>query len=124
MSKFNEDIFISHISMIKKIIKQEENILSFREFKFIPEMYNVLDRLNVNAPTSIQSVAIPKIMEKKNVFFASQTGTGKTFTYLLPLLNELKEMESSLSELVNSGPGKEKNVHKTILNEFLNQAKI
>ena len=82
-------------SVIKKILKDEENILSFREFRFIPEIYNVLDRLNVNAPTSIQSVAIPKIMEKKNVFFSSQTGTGKTFTYLLPLLNELKEMELS-----------------------------
>jgi superfamily II DNA/RNA helicase len=82
-------------SINKRVLKTEENILSFREFKFIPELYDVLDRLNINAPKSIQSVAIPKIMEKKNLFFASQTGTGKTFAYLLPILNELKEQEQA-----------------------------
>jgi superfamily II DNA/RNA helicase len=79
--------------IVKRIYKMEENILSFNEFKFIPELYKVLQKLEVHAPTSIQTAAIPSIMAKKNIFYASQTGTGKTFTYLLPLLNELKEQE-------------------------------
>jgi superfamily II DNA/RNA helicase len=81
--------------IIKRVLKSEENILSFQEFKFIPELYTVLKSLEVHAPTSIQTAAIPTIMRGKNVFFASQTGTGKTFTYLLPILNELKEQELS-----------------------------
>jgi superfamily II DNA/RNA helicase len=87
-----ETIDRSH-PIIKRVLKMEENILSFKEFKFIPEMYNVMDKLDVFAPTSIQTAAMPSIIAGKNIFFASQTGTGKTFTYLLPILNELKEQE-------------------------------
>ena len=82
----------------KKVMSQEENSLSFREFKLQPEIYNVLDSLNFHAPTDIQSVVIPKILEgHKHVFFASQTGTGKTLSYLLPLLNTIK-LEEKMSK--------------------------
>lgn len=80
-------------TLIRRVQKEEENALSFKEFKFIPEMYYALDQLKLIAPTSIQSVAIPKIMEKKHIFYSSQTGTGKTLTYVLPLINELKIRE-------------------------------
>jgi superfamily II DNA/RNA helicase len=74
-------------------IIKEQNILSFRQFNLIPEIYSVLDKLNYFAPTSIQSVALTKIMEGKNIFLASAPGTGKTLTYLLPLLHFLKTEE-------------------------------
>lgn len=80
-------------TLMKRVKKQEENTLSFKEFNFIPEIYQVLDHLKFFAPTSIQSVAIPKIMEKKHVFYSSQTGTGKTLTYILPILHQLKMQE-------------------------------
>ena len=72
--------------------------MSFRQFKMLPEIYTVLDKLNYFAPTSIQSVALPKMMEKKNLFFAAAPGTGKTLTYLLPLLNYLKSEEINKKE--------------------------
>jgi superfamily II DNA/RNA helicase len=83
--------------IIDKTLKQEENSLSFKEFNFLPEIYHVLDSLKFYAPTSIQSVAIPKIMTKKHVFFTSQTGTGKTLSYILPLIHELKMQEKTLN---------------------------
>ncbi len=63
----------------------------------------ILEELNLNKPllnaladleyeyaTPIQEMAFAKIMSGKNVIGVAQTGTGKTFAYLLPILRMLK----------------------------------
>jgi len=60
------------------------------------------DKLNVNdflveklktryivKPTAIQNMVVPRLLAKKNLVFRSATGTGKTFAYLLPALNNV-----------------------------------
>jgi len=42
-------------------------------------------------PTPIQKKVIPLALEGKSVFFESETGTGKTFAFLLPLLTRLMQ---------------------------------
>lgn len=54
-----------------------------------------LEQLNIFSPTLVQSKIIPKILEGENVLFQSDTGTGKTFAYLLPLINKLDEYEKA-----------------------------
>lgn len=49
---------------------------------------------NIKAPTAIQKIVIPRILNKESVLFRSQTGTGKTFAYLLPVLQNI----------INGGP--------------------
>ena len=44
-------------------------------------------------PTLIQEQVIPRALEGKSVFFESETGTGKTFAFLLPLLTRLMHEE-------------------------------
>ena len=46
-------------------------------------------------PTPIQSISIPLIHKNKNVIAVSETGSGKTLSYIIPcfhnaLLNKLK----------------------------------
>jgi superfamily II DNA/RNA helicase len=50
---------------------------------------------NIRTPTAIQEIVIPHILDKKNIMFRSETGTGKTFAYLLPVLQNI----------VNDAPG-------------------
>ncbi len=50
---------------------------------------NVVDYLKKNSittPTPIQEEAIPALINNKNIFFSAHTGSGKTYTYLLPML--------------------------------------
>ncbi|MCQ2575840.1 MAG: DEAD/DEAH box helicase [Treponema sp.] len=58
------------------------------------EINKKLQELNITQPTKVQQQIIPVINEGKNIIFQSETGTGKTFTYLLPLINRL-ETEAS-----------------------------
>lgn len=55
-----------------------------------------LKALNITEPTAVQNEIIPQILESKNVIFQSETGTGKTFAYLLPLINRLEADEDKV----------------------------
>lgn len=50
-----------------------------------------LEALNITKPTKVQEKVIPQVLENKNIIFQSETGTGKTFAYLLPLVNQLEK---------------------------------
>ncbi|MDQ6595992.1 DEAD/DEAH box helicase [Bacillus salipaludis] len=51
-------------------------------------------------PTAIQTEAIPLVLEGKDLIAESPTGTGKTLAYLLPLLNKVDSVSSSLQAVV------------------------
>ncbi len=50
-----------------------------------------LAALNITNPTAVQNEIIPQILEGKDILFQSETGTGKTFAYFLPLINKIEE---------------------------------
>ena len=52
-----------------------------------------LSKLGITSPTPVQAEVIPRIMEGENLLFESETGTGKTFAYLLPLINKLESID-------------------------------
>ena len=53
-----------------------------------------LSGLGITEPTPVQEKVIPMIASGDNLMFQSETGTGKTFAYLLPLLRKLKAEEN------------------------------
>eukprot|EP00040_Diaphanoeca_grandis_P019089 m.100563 g.100563 ORF g.100563 m.100563 type:complete len:516 (-) comp27255_c1_seq1:38-1585(-) len=56
----------------------------------------VIDALKANAitsPSPVQKLAIPAILSGKDLFVAAETGSGKTFAYLAPLISLLRQQE-------------------------------
>ena len=53
-----------------------------------------LTALSIKNPTPVQNEVIPPIMSGENVLFQSETGTGKTFAYLLPIINRIDSLTS------------------------------
>jgi ATP-dependent RNA helicase RhlE len=62
----------------------------------------VLAKLGYTTPTPIQALAIPAVLEGRDVFGCAQTGTGKTAAFALPILHDLHEA----GHTANKGRGK------------------
>lgn len=62
---------------------------SFNEFKISTPLRNALSDLGFEKATPIQEKAFPVVMSGKDIVGIAQTGTGKTFAYLLPIINDL-----------------------------------
>lgn len=65
--------------------------MRFSEYKFKPYIQAGLKEIGFFEPTEIQSLIIPKVMTGQNLFGKSATGTGKTHSFLLPLLQKIDE---------------------------------
>ncbi|RXJ71743.1 DEAD/DEAH box helicase [Veronia nyctiphanis] len=50
-----------------------------------------VSELGYNSPTPIQEKAIPAVLAGKNILAAAQTGTGKTASFVLPILEQLSD---------------------------------
>ena len=57
----------------------------FNEYKLCNEIIKSLDLMNYKEPTEAQKKAIPVIMNGSNVIIKSQTGSGKTAAFGIPL---------------------------------------
>ena len=64
--------------------------MKFSEFNLNTVLLNALDDLNLEESTPIQEAVFSKIMSGKDLVGIAQTGTGKTFAYILPILRQLK----------------------------------
>ena len=63
---------------------------TFESLKLSKQVLQALEDLGIDTPTPIQSETYPVILSGKDMVGIAQTGTGKTFAYLLPLLKELQ----------------------------------
>lgn len=64
--------------------------MTFENLNLNNPLLNALADLGFSIPTPIQQMALPVIMSGKDVVGLAQTGTGKTFAYLIPILRQLK----------------------------------
>ena len=64
--------------------------MSFENLNLNKPLISALDDLGYIQATPIQEKAFPIIMSGKDMIGIAQTGTGKTFAYLLPILRNLK----------------------------------
>ncbi|MCE7056018.1 DEAD/DEAH box helicase [Algoriphagus sp. AGSA1] len=75
--------------------------MNFSSFKFETSLQEGLDAMGFEKPTPIQEMAIPVIMENKDLIACAQTGTGKTAAFILPILNKIsKSGTSTLNTLI------------------------
>ncbi|WP_273129882.1 DEAD/DEAH box helicase [Bacillus weihaiensis] len=96
----------------------------FERFSLKPFIIEAIKKeLNFYEPTEIQERIIPSILNGESVIGQSQTGTGKTHAYLLPLVSNL-EVDKKEVQLVITAPTRELavQIHKEVtrLIEFSN----
>ena len=67
----------------------ETPVSGFLPFGLPEELISQLTQEGLHQPTPIQQMAIPPLMEGRDLIGLAQTGTGKTAAFLLPLLASL-----------------------------------
>ena len=64
--------------------------MTFDELNLNTPILNALNEIGIHHPTRIQEKSFSPVMSGKDVIGIAQTGTGKTFAYLLPILRQYK----------------------------------
>ena len=74
---------------------------TFAQFGFKPFIDAALKEIGFKEPTEVQARLIPLILKRRNVVGQSQTGSGKTHTFLLPIFQtidpELTEVQAVIT---------------------------
>ncbi len=81
--------------------KQKRNELKlFSELKLSRALEQQLSDANFITPTPVQAAAIPPALEGRDVLATAQTGTGKTLSFLIPLIERLPAGAKGTTALV------------------------
>ena len=73
---------------------ESEDVGPWRRLGLSDEMHHALNGMGLREPSPIQQQAIPQLMTGENLLVASETGSGKTLGYLLPIIQALRAAEA------------------------------
>ncbi len=79
---------------------QSQTPTDIASLPLLPALVSVVKQLGWDELTPIQARAIPALLEQRDVIAQSQTGSGKTAAFALPLLNQLELAKRELAGLV------------------------
>ncbi len=74
--------------------------LSFESLGLSASRVSQLESLGFTSPTNIQAQAIPEILQGNDVVAKSQTGTGKTAAFALPILEQIDSTTRGVQALI------------------------
>lgn len=80
---------------------------TFEQFNLPKSLQKAIDELGFVHPTPIQEKSFNVILSGKDVMGIAQTGTGKTFAYLLPILKQWKFQATDAPRVVILVPTRE-----------------
>ncbi|SHN27499.1 DEAD/DEAH box helicase [Gracilibacillus kekensis] len=75
----------------------EEN---FKSYHLSDQVNKALDVLKYNVPTNVQSEVIPKLLKNQDLIVKSQTGSGKTAAFAIPICEKITWEENKPQALV------------------------
>lgn len=79
---------------------------NFKDYKLSNEILKSLEMLNFKNPTKVQEQVIPVALQNKDILVKSQTGSGKTATFGIPLC-ELVDWDENKPQALVLAPTRE-----------------
>lgn len=82
--------------------KEGKNIMTnkFQDIGISSDLENTLKKNRITEPTSVQEQAIPQILAGKDVIAQAHTGTGKTFAFMLPIMETIDSEKAFIQALI------------------------
>ncbi len=76
--------------------------MSFSQLGLSDVLVQTVAQLGYQKPTHIQTQAIPVILQGRDLIAAAQTGTGKTASFVLPILEKLRQGQTQRKKRVRA----------------------
>lgn len=80
---------------------------TFQDLNLSAQLLNAVEDLGFTNPTPVQEQAFSVVRSGKDVVGIAQTGTGKTFAYMMPILRDLKYSEQKFPRVLVLVPTRE-----------------
>lgn len=74
--------------------------ITFDKLNLNKDMVEALKNLKITEATEVQEKSIPLALVGKNILAQSETGTGKTLAYLLPLIEKLQKDKKEMQAII------------------------
>ncbi|XP_067377941.1 ATP-dependent DNA helicase DDX31 isoform X2 [Channa argus] len=101
--KHNPDIPDIHRPLVSQVKEKIFTSDSFSDLHLHPHLVATLNKvLNVSTLTSVQKLTIPALLSGRDAVVRSQTGSGKTLSYAVPLVQSLQSVQPKVSR--SDGP--------------------
>lgn len=78
----------------------------FEQYRLQPYLIEAIKEIGFDQPTEIQRKIIPAISQKRDLVGQSQTGSGKTHAFLLPLFNLIDQKKEEV-QIIITAPSRE-----------------
>jgi ATP-dependent RNA helicase RhlE len=79
--------------MMNKSVENKFSVNGFYGLGIAPKILEILERIKFKAPTPIQEKAIPMAIQGKDIIGIAQTGTGKTHSFAIPMVQLLAQIK-------------------------------
>ncbi|WP_108670776.1 DEAD/DEAH box helicase [Peribacillus acanthi] len=74
----------------------------FERFSFHPYIIEAINEIGFTKPTDVQERVIPAALKGTSIIGQSQTGTGKTHSYLLPILQNIDPTKNEVQAIITA----------------------
>ena len=75
---------------------------TFEQFKLKSFINKTIEKLGYKGPTKIQQQVIPAVLKKEDIIGISQTGTGKTHAFLLPVMERIDTTKDQVQAVITA----------------------
>jgi ATP-dependent RNA helicase DeaD len=76
------------VEIKRRCLLEKKAILNFEDFNVSPELLRAVREMGFEEPTPIQKLTIPHALEGRDVIGQAQTGTGKTASFGIPVVEK------------------------------------
>jgi ATP-dependent RNA helicase RhlE len=84
---------IADTLLVYPAMHRKDKLKQFSEMPLSPQVQKRLAAVNFVTPTPVQAGAIPPALEGRDVLATAQTGTGKTLSFMVPIMERLQKQQ-------------------------------
>lgn len=86
-----KEVFDDMVVLSNENNYQSRPLANFEDIDLPQQFFPIFKQLKYEKPTKIQSLAIPIALESYDIIGVAKTGSGKTLSFILPILMAIEE---------------------------------